>query len=239
MCGRFVAATPPGVLAETFLVEEVRLGEGAEAEPSYNVAPTDDVLAVALSREGVRQLGTFHWGLVPGWAKDTSIGNRMINLRAETVKEKASFRKTLQRRRCIIPADGFYEWKSMGKGRPRQPFLIRAKDGRPLALAGLWEVWKDRDQQDAEWLKSCTIITTEPNELLAPIHDRMPVVLAPEAWDAWLDPKNEDVGALEALLVPAADDLLELFPVSTEVNNVKNNGPQLAEPLEGHDVVDG
>ena len=236
MCGRFVAATPPAVLAETFVVDEIKLPNHENAEGNYNVAPTDDVIAVAVSKDGVRQLGSFHWGLVPSWAKDPSVGNRMINLRADTVRGKASFHRTLQRRRCIIPADGFYEWKSMGKGRPKQPFLIRSRDGTPLALAGLWEVWKDREDQDAEWLKSCTIITTEPNALLAPIHDRMPVVLPPACWDAWLDPANEDVDQLEAMLVPAPDDLLELFPVSTEVNSVKNNGPQLAMPLEGHDL---
>jgi putative SOS response-associated peptidase YedK len=173
---------------------------------------------------------------VPSWAKDVSVGNRMINLRADTVKGKAGFRKTLGKRRCIIPADGFYEWKNMGKGRKKQPFFIRSRDGKPLALAGLWEVWKDREQQDAEWLKSCTIITTEPNALLKPIHDRMPVVLPPESWDTWLDPANDDVESLEKLLVPAPEDLLELVPVSTEVNSVKNNGPDLVLPLEGHDA---
>ncbi|MDQ1438307.1 MAG: hypothetical protein QOK43_1936 [Acidimicrobiaceae bacterium] len=240
MCGRFVSATPPAVLADTFRVDEVKLGGGGDGgtgpEPSYNVAPTDDVIAVAVSKDGHRQLGTFRWGLVPSWAKDMSIGNRMINLRADTVKDKPSFRKTLARRRCIIPADGFYEWKDMGKGRKKQPFFIRARSGEPLALAGLWEVWKDREQQDAEWLKSCTIITTEPNALLAPIHDRMPVVLPPSVWDVWLDPANDDVAELEKLLVPSPEDLLELYPVSAEVNSVQNNGAQLVIPLEGHEA---
>ena len=235
MCGRFVSSTPTKVLAETFLVDEVRLPEGVEA--NFNVAPTDDVIAVAVSKEGQRQLGTFHWGLVPSWAKDVSVGNRMINLRADTVRSKPTFRKNLAKRRCIIPVDGFYEWKDMGKGRKKQPFFIRAAGGGPLALAGLWEVWKDREAgEDADWLKSCTIITTEPNGLLAPIHNRMPVVLPPSAWDAWLDPANEDTESLEKLLIPAPDDLLELFPVSTEVNSVRNNGPQLVMPLEGHEA---
>ncbi|HEV7888143.1 MAG TPA: SOS response-associated peptidase [Acidimicrobiales bacterium] len=243
MCGRFVSATPAAQLAEAFRVEEVKVpGDAAPlAEANYNVAPTNDVVAVAVSKDGQRQLGTFHWGLVPSWAKDRSIGNRMINLRADTVKDKPSFRRILGKRRCIIPADGFYEWKDMGKGRKKQPFFIRARDGSPLALAGLWEVWKDRaleaeDPGSAEWLKSCTIITTEPNGLLAPIHNRMPVVLPPEVWDTWLDPANDDVDALEKLLVPAPDDLLELYPVSLEVNSVQNNGPQLVEPLEGHEA---
>jgi len=239
VCGRFVAATPPAALAETFEVDEVKLADDAaagEGGPNYNVAPTNDVVAVAVSKDGHRQLGTFHWGLVPSWAKDPAIGNRMINLRDDTVKDKPSFRRTLTKRRCIIPADGFYEWKDMGKGRKKQPFFIRARSGEPLALAGLWEVWKDAEQQDAEWLRSCTIITTEPNALLKSIHNRMPVVLPPEAWDTWLDPANNDAEVLAKLLVPAPDDLLELYPVSTEVNSVQNNGPQLVIPLEGHEA---
>ena len=232
MCGRFVAATPVSKLVEDFLVQELKVDEH---EPSWNVAPTDQVLAVAVGRDGTRQLGTFKWGLVPSWAKDESIGNRMINLRAETVSDKPSFRKTLARRRCIIPADGFYEWKDMGKGRKKQPFFIRPRDGSVLALAGLWEVWKPRGEEDAEWLRTCTIITTDPNGLLAPIHNRMPVVLPPEAWDTWLDESNDDVDALAALLVPAPDDLLELHPVGYEVGSVSNNGAQLVIPLEGHE----
>lgn len=241
MCGRFVSSTPAKVLAETFVVDEVKLGDGGDVEPNFNVAPTNDVIAVAVSKEGSRQLGTFHWGLVPSWAKDVSVGNRMINLRADTVRSKPTFRRNLAKRRCIIPVDGFYEWKDMGKGRKKQPFFIRrAGGGEPLALAGLWEVWKDKAAeeagQDVEWLKSCTIITTEPNGLLKSIHNRMPVVLPPEVWDTWLDPANEDADSLEKLLVPAPDDLLELYPVSTEVNSVKNNGPQLLDPLEGHEA---
>ena len=231
MCGRFVSSTPVSALAEQFLAEEVK---APEKDASYNVAPTDDVYAVATSK-GTRKLGTFHWGLVPSWAKDPSVGNRMINVRAESVSEKPSFQRILQRRRCVIPADGFYEWKAMGKGRKKQPFLIRARDGRPLALAGLWEVWKDRQDQDAEWLRSCTILTTEPNDLVAALHDRMPAVLLPEAVDTWLDEEVTDVETLTALLVPYPSELLEVWPVSTDVNDVKNNRPDLVEPLEGHE----
>ena len=231
MCGRFVSSTPVSALAEQFLAEEVK---APEKDASYNVAPTDDVYAVATSK-GTRKLGTFHWGLVPSWAKDPSVGNRMINVRAESVSEKPSFQRILQRRRCVIPADGFYEWKAMGKGRKKQPFLIRARDGRPLALAGLWEVWKDRQDQDAEWLRSCTILTTEPNDLVAALHDRMPAVLLPEAVDTWLDEDVTDVETLTALLVPYPSELLEVWPVSTDVNDVKNNRPDLVEPLEGHE----
>ena len=231
MCGRFVSSTPVSALAEQFLAEEVK---APEKDASYNVAPTDDVYAVATSK-GTRKLGTFHWGLVPSWAKDPSVGNRMINVRAESVSEKPSFQRILQRRRCVIPADGFYEWKAMGKGRKKQPFLIRARDGRPLALAGLWEVWKDRQDHDAEWLRSCTILTTEPNDLVAALHDRMPAVLLPEAVDTWLDEDVTDVETLTALLVPYPSELLEAWPVSTDVNDVKNNRPDLVEPLEGHE----
>jgi putative SOS response-associated peptidase YedK len=232
MCGRFMSSTPPRELAEHF---GAALDDAAvDHAPSWNVAPTDAVLAVAENREGERRLGELRWGLVPSWAKDTSIASRMINLRAQTVSEKASFLKTLRTRRCILPADGFYEWKDMGKGRKKQPFFIRAKGGGPLGLAGLWEVWKDRTVEDAEWLRTCTVITTEPNATLAPLHDRMPVVLPPEAWDTWLDRDVTDIDVLTKLLVPAPDDLLELWPVSPDVGNVGNNHAQLILPLDGH-----
>ena len=231
MCGRYVAATPVDKLAEHFLVEEVKV---ADHEASFNVAPSDEVLAVAVGREGARQLGSFRWGLVPSWAKDPAVGNRMINLRAETVSEKPSFRRTLARRRCLLPADGFYEWKAMGKGRKKQPFFVRARDGSVLAIAGLWEVWKPRGEEDAEWLRTCTVITTEPNAVVGPIHDRMPVILPPAVWDTWLDQSNQDADALAKLLVPAPDDLLEAYPVGFDVSNVRNNGDHLVTPLEGH-----
>ena len=187
-----------------------------------------------MGREGARQLGSFRWGLVPSWAKDPAVGNRMINLRAETVSEKPSFRRTLARRRCLLPADGFYEWKAMGKGRKKQPFFVRARDGSVLAIAGLWEVWKPRGEEDAEWLRTCTVITTEPNAVVGPIHDRMPVILPPAVWDTWLDQSNQDADALAKLLVPAPDDLLEAYPVGFDVSNVRNNGDHLVTPLEGH-----
>ncbi len=231
MCGRFVSSTPISALAERFLVEEVR---APEREASYNVAPTDEVYAVA-TRRGVRKLGTFRWGLVPHWAKDPSSGNRMINLRAETVSEKPSFRRMLERHRCVIPADGFYEWKAMGKGRRKRPFFIRSRDGQPLPLAGLWEAWKDPEEQDAEWLRTCTVITTEPNDLVAPVHDRMPAVLAPGDVDTWLDEQVTDADVVAGLLRPYPSELLEMWPVTTDVNKVDNNGPDLVEPLEGHE----
>ena len=238
MCGRFVSSTPISKLVEQFLVEEVKV-DAEGHDPSYNVAPTNDILAVAASSEGVRRLGTFRWGLVPSWAKDPATGNRMINLRASTVSEKPAFKRMLAKHRCIIPVDGFYEWKDMGKGRKKQPFYIRSRDGSVLALAGLWGAWKDKDaagDADDDWLRTCTIITTEPNKVLKPVHDRMPVVLPPEAWDTWLDRSNEDAAAMAKLLRPAPDDLLELYPVSTEVNKVGNDGEQLVVPLEGHEA---
>ena len=225
-----MSSTPLSALAEQVLADQVK---ASAREPRYNVAPTDEVYAVATSG-GTRRLGTLSWGLVPSWSKGRS-GKRMVNLRAETVSERPGFRRTLQERRCIIPADGFYEWKDMGRDHPKQPFLVRDRKGRPLALAGLWEVWRDREDQDAEWLRTCTIITTEPNELVAPLHDRMPVILPPGAWDPWLDPEVTDVDVLAALLRPCPSELLEAWPVGTEVNSVRNDGPRLVEPLEGHE----
>jgi putative SOS response-associated peptidase YedK len=230
MCGRFVSFTPPAVLAERFHVAEVKADDLGE---KYNVAPTDDVYAVAESKDGTRRLGTFKWGLVPFWAKDPKVGNRMINARLETLASK--FKRTLERRRCLIPADGFYEWQDREGKRPKQPFFIHRRDSEPMALAGLWEVWHDPDEPDAEPLRTCTIITTDANQVVARTHDRMPVMLPPAAWDAWLDVGQHDLEAVQGLLVPAPPEELEVYPVSTEVNSVKNDGRHLVEPLEGHE----
>ena len=235
MCGRFIATAPVSALAEHFLVEEIKVAED-EVPPRYNVAPTLDVLAVAESRSsgGVRRLGTFRWGLVPSWAKDLTIGSKLINARAESVAEKPAFRKALQRRRCIIPADAFYEWQRPaggGKNAKKQPFVIRRRDGDPLAFAGLWEAWNDPGDPDAEWVRTCTIVTTTANELVGRLHDRMPVILPKPVWDVWLDTGLEDAAAVHALLVPSPAEDLEAYPVSTEVNDVRNDGPSLADPL--------
>ncbi len=232
MCGRYVSATPAQQLAEEFHVEEIKADD---LPAKYNVAPTDQVYAIAVSRDGARMLGTFRWGLVPNYAKDPSIGNRMINARAETVSSKPSFKRLLQKRRCILPADGFYEWQRLDKR--KQPFFIRRRDGKPMALAALWDVWKPREDPDADWLRSATIITGEPNELVGRLHDRMPVILPEEAWDAWLDRDNDDVDALTKLLVPYPADLLDAYPVDTKVNSVRNDGPELIDPLEGHEPL--
>jgi len=222
MCGRFVAATPPEQLAELFGVTDVRVGDlGAR----WNVAPTLDVYAVATGSDGERRLGSFRWGLVPWFAKDATGGAKMINARAETVADKPAFRRALERRRCILPADGFYEWLRTGK--ERLPQLFTAGDDSVLAFAGLWEVWRPKDDPDAEPLRTCTIITTSANATMRPIHDRMPVVLPPDVWDRWLDPSPLPVAELTSLLVPAPDGLLVRRPVSTRVNNVKNEGAEL------------
>ncbi len=213
------------------MVSEIK---SPEQDGSYNVAPTDNVFAV-VSRQGARRLGTLSWGLIPSWSKDASPSRRMVNLRAETVTEKQGFRRLLERRRCVIPADGFYEWKKVGDGHPKQPFFITSRDRRPLALAGLWAAWREPEDQDAERLRTCTIITTEPNGLVSPLHDRMPAILSDEGWEMWLDEDEVDVEVLSRLLKPCPSELLELWPVGREVNSVANNGPRLVEPLEGHE----
>ena len=233
MCGRFVVASPPLLLAEHFGVDEVRLDVDRDpaSAPNYNVAPTDRVPAVACDRGGRRLLGAFQWGLVPSWAGDPSGGARLINARAETVAEKPAFREAFARRRCLIPADGFYEWRLTTGGLKQPVFISPPAATAPsalFALAGLWEVW--RPAPDAPPLRTCTIVTTSANARLSVLHDRMPVVLPPSAWSTWLDPTVDDRhGELSALLVAAPDDAVELRDVSRLVNDVRNNGPELLE----------
>ena len=223
MCGRFVQASSFTLLAEHFDVDEILIGEGPL--PSYNVAPRADVLTVT-GREGVRRLEQMRWGLVPLWAPDLSIGDKLTNARAETVAVKPAFKAAFERRRCIVPADGFYEWQA-APGRKKQPMYIRARSGEPLALAGLWESWRPRDQPDAPWMRSCVIVTTAANALMAPVHHRMPVMLLEADWNQWLDGRFDDTDALAELLVPAPHDLLELWPVSTRVNSARNDDERL------------
>jgi putative SOS response-associated peptidase YedK len=235
MCGRFTSTTPPAAVGDTFAVDAVALED--DLQPRWNVAPTQPVLAVAESPvTGARKLGTFRWGLVPPWSPDLSVGSKMINARAETVREKPAYRKALRRRRCIIPADAFYEWK-VDEGPPKRPYAIARADGEPLAFAGLWEVWRDPNDADAPRVKTCVIITTDANEKLAQIHHRMPVVLAPPAWDTWLDPENDDVDALCRLLVPAPSDDFVFWRVSPAVNKAANEGPHLIGPVDEDEVV--
>lgn len=166
-----------------------------------------------------------HWGLIPSWAKDPSIGNRIINARSETVAEKPSFRAAFKRRRCLIPANGFYEWKKIGK--KKQPYYVRRKDGEPFAFAGLWEPWEG---EDGTVIESCTILTTEPNADIRPLHNRMPVILDPSDYDQWLNPEVDELETLAPLMHPYPDGKLEAVPVSPLVNNPKNDDAQCIEP---------
>jgi putative SOS response-associated peptidase YedK len=281
MCGRYVSTASLSELAEAYGVDEIR----TEAlGPRYNVAPTQPVYAVVARRRrgssATRLLGTFRWGLVPGWAKDRSIAGKLINARSEGIDAKPAFRSAFLRRRCILPAESWYEWQappddalplgspglfppgSAGgpaspsaadgpaspasaaglfppdgggearrRARGRRPFAVRRRDGRTLAFAGLWEVWRDPAEPDAEPLRTATIVTTAANQALAPIHGRMPVVLAGEAIATWLDPDVVDPAILTGLLLPAPEPGWETWPVSTRVNNVAHEGPDLLDPL--------
>jgi putative SOS response-associated peptidase YedK len=258
MCGRYASSRAPEDLVEEF---EIRApsdsGELAHLEPDFNVAPTKEVYAVverpprgpdetSAPAPPERQLRVLTWGLVPFWAKDPKIGNRMINARMETVAEKPAYRRAFERRRAILPADGYFEWYATTEttkgGKPRkQPYFIRPADGGVLAMAGLYEIWRDptkSEDDDDRFLWTCTVLTTSAEDSLGHIHDRMPLMLAPESYDAWLDPRRNDRDDLFALLEPAAPGRLEAYPVSTLVSNVKNNGPELIEPIRLADVPD-
>ena len=243
MCGRYASTKARQELLDEFQVE---LDASEDAlQPDYNVAPTKSVPAIIKrapkGEEGeaetpVRMLRTVRWGLVPSWAKDLSIGNRMINARVETVHEKPAFRRAFARRRCLLPADGFYEWYEIKKpeGKPRkQPFFIRPRDGGVMAMAGLYELWRDPED---EWVWTCTVITTAATDEVGRIHDRMPMIVEPKLWGAWLDPTVTDADEVRRLLEPAMAGRMEAYPVSTAVNNVRNNGPSLVEPLPDGDI---
>jgi len=211
------------VVAEQFALFEV-----PPFTPRFNIAPSQPAPVVRLAPqqpEPQRQLVWLRWGLIPGWAKDPAVGNRMINARSETVAEKPAYRAALRRRRCLVAADGFYEWQRTG-GR-KQPYLIRMHDESPFAFAGLWEAWEGAEGACVE---SCTLLTTEPNELMRPIHNRMPVILAPEHYRRWLDPAVQQPELLLPLLRPYPGDQLRADPVSTFVNNPAHEGPRCIEP---------
>jgi len=233
MCGRFVSATPPDEIARFFGVTETN---ETVLEPNYNVAPTTDIYTVLVSG-GARRLEPVHWGLVPWWAKDLSVGNRMINARMETLAEKSAFRRAFTKRRCIIPADGFYEWHKRPGHKTKQPYFIERVDGEPLAFAGLWEVWRGADREGPPF-PSATIITGPANEKISAIHDRMPIVLPPHAWDTWLDPAVGDLDLLGRFLVPAPSELITMHPVSTQVNNVRNVGEHLIDAVEAVEAIE-
>jgi len=265
MCGRYASARKRIELLEEFRVERDRAADSLQ--PDYNVAPTKPVYAVltrgtrgsqaepqappaeaarsaASPPDVARELRVVRWGLVPYWAKDPKIGSRLINARAETVDSKPAFRQAFKRRRCLLPADGYYEWQRPdgsesdtpgGKGLPKQPYYIFREDGGPLAFAGLYELWRDKDLPDDHeraWLWTAVIITTSAPDDLGKIHDRMPMVIQPDRWQEWLDPAAGDPADLMALLAPAAATGLTSYPVSTAVNSVRNNGPELTQRVE-------
>ena len=220
MCGRYTLAVSEKQLAEAFDLSSSL----PELTPSYNVAPTQDIAAILGDGEE-RRLALMRWGLIPSWADDPEIGARMINARSETVAEKPSFRAAFKKRRCLIPADGFYEWQKTNGA--KQPFHIRLQNGRPFAFAGLWETWQGDGGPE---VRSCTILTTGANDLLAPVHGRMPVILDPENYDFWLDPDVQEAEPLTGLLEPYPSEAMEAYPVSRFVNSPSNDDPRCVEP---------
>ncbi|MER7515619.1 SOS response-associated peptidase [Streptomyces sp. NPDC126499] len=244
MCGRYASTRGPEDLTRLFGVTDWRPEE--TVAPSWNVAPTDEVYAV-LERaarddrddEVRRELRALRWGLVPSWAKDPKIGSRLINARVETVHEKPAYRRAFARRRCLLPADGFYEWdpvKDEATGRTRkQPYFIHPSDGQVMAMAGLYEYWRDpdvtNDDDPAAWLVTCTILTTQATDAAGRVHPRMPLALPADHYDAWLDPRHQDTDDLRALLVQPGNGRLDARPVSPAVNDVRNNGPHLLDAV--------
>ena len=217
MCGRFTQERPASELAEIFGAEPLVEDPGSH----YNVAPTDEALVV-VQRDDQRAVTAYRWGLIPHWASAAKVGSRMINARAETITVSPAFRDAFVRKRCIVPVESFYEWKREGGG--RQPYRVARADGRPLVLAGLWAGWRDPDADAV--VRTFTIVTTTPNDQLADLHDRMPVVLEPETWDRWLDPRPADPSELMGLLAPSVADL-EIYAVGRDVNDVRRDGPEL------------
>lgn len=223
MCGRFVRYTTPMDLAALYEIQDA-----PTAEASYNIVPTESIVTIRLTPEiNKKEFALLKWGLVPSWAKDIKIGNKMINARAETVAEKPSFRVALRKRRCLIIADGFYEWQRSVK--PSRPHYFKMKDSIPFAIAGIWEQWEDPDKKVIE---TCALLTTQANELMQPVHDRMPVILDPANYDLWLDRSMQEVEKLAHLYSPFSTERMETYEVSTIVNAPKNNDPLCIKPLE-------
>lgn len=219
MCGRFASFSPPAEMLDMFR----SVNPLVTTAPRYNISPTQEVLAVRLDGAGGgRRLGPLRWGLIPGWAKDPAIPAGMINARAETLAEKPSFREAFRRRRCLIPADVFYEWKAGSK--PKQPWAIRRRDGGVMAFAGLWERWQ---RPGGPVIESCAIVTTRANAVLAPLHDRMPVIIEAGDFALWLGEETAPADGLARLLQPLADSVLEAYPVNPAVNSPRNDGPGL------------
>ncbi len=236
MCGRFVASRPVEEIARLLEVDKVEVPPELQV-PRWNIAPRATVLAVTvpLADPGVRRLSAFRWGLVPWWAKDPSIGARAFNAKAETVKDKPMFRSAIDRRRCIVPADAFYEWAPAANGDPtrrKQPWCFRASSGPGLLLVGgLWEQWRPSDQDSATPLHTCTILTTVANELVDRVHDRMPVLIAEDDLEEWLSPEPLATAELDRLIRPVAPGALETFRVSARLNDAREEGPDLAAPI--------
>lgn len=228
MCGRFGLTRPERLDLKRFGIREV-----LPLAARYNITPGSDVLAVR-ERDGAREATMLHWGLVPWWAKDATIGSRMANARADTAFEKPSFRDAMRERRCLIPADVFYEWQDIPGQRRRQPYAIRMRDEGIFGLGGLWEYWKPREGQAGEPIVSCTVLTTNPNPLLEGIHDRMPVIIPPERYRSWLDPRTSSA-AVKDMLHPTESELMEAWPISLRVNNPREDGPELLEVLKTAD----
>jgi putative SOS response-associated peptidase YedK len=218
MCGRYAFLTPPADIAAHF-----GLAQWDDYFPRYNIPPGTDIPVIRLSPEGRRVLHLLRWGLVPHWAKDPSIGARLNNARAEGMREKPSFRDAFRRRRCLIPANGFYEWKT--EGRVKQPWYFSLRSGEPLSMGGLWESWR---APDGEVLRTCAVITTGPNAVMAPVHDRMPVIIAPEHWEDWLAAPAD---AVEALLAPYPAEAMQAWKVGRRVSRTTEDDAGLIEPL--------
>jgi putative SOS response-associated peptidase YedK len=222
MCGRFTQTASPEVIAEQFKITNPPL-----FTPRYNIAPSQPIAAIRIDPDRATwTLVMLRWGLIPSWAKDPKIGNQCINAKAETVAEKPSFRSAFKKRRCLVVATGFYEWQVQGMR--KQPMWIGLKSTQPFAFAGLWEQWKPAEGEPRE---TCTIITTEPNDLIRPIHNRMPVILSPTSYDQWLDLSFQHIEPLKALLRPYPSEELTAYPVSTLVNNPRHDAPQCLEPV--------
>ncbi len=221
MCGRYTQRQSSEAIAKAFQVANV-----PPLTPRYNIAPTQAVAAVLQTAEHPeRYLEMLHWGLIPSWAKDATMGARLINARSETVTERPAFRGAFRYRRCLIVADGFYEWQQ--QGRQKQPFYCHLKDEQPFAFAGLWEIW----EKNGNAIASCTILTTQPNEVMQPIHDRMPVILHPKDWELWLDPKVQKPELLQPLLRPYPAEEAIAYPVSTLVNKPANDAPECIQKI--------
>lgn len=233
MCGRFTLRTPMTVLIEHFQLDVDTARQLALFEPRYNIAPTQQVLIVrADANSGLREPAMLRWGLIPSWSKEPQSGPPMINARGESIAEKPSFRTAARRRRCLIPADGLYEWQKSGPGSTKkQPYYIHYSDHRPFAFAGLWEEWTAKDAPASEQLsiESCTIVTTTASQALAELHDRMPVILEPSDYALWLDPTVQDAAKVQHLVEPNDDPAIIFEPISTHVNKVANDDPRCIE----------